>query len=135
MDHITQHMQHVHPDKLTEKTVAQLSKDYNNTIERVQAAIMHAQRQAQKAQQEQAKQGQPPTKEQAMAAQKLQANQDLHNQNMQNTQQMHDLKMKLSADESEQRRRQSDLNEAVRTSGLAAQQRVKEAAAGAVRNS
>ncbi len=137
MDHITQHMQHVHPDKLTEKTVAQLSKDYNNTNERVQAAVMHAQRQAAKQQEEaaQAQPGGPPTKEQLQTQQKLQQNDAVHQQNMQQTQDMHDLKMKLSADESEQRRRQSDLNEAVRTSGLAAQQRVKQAAAAAKQSS
>jgi hypothetical protein len=87
---------------------------------------MHAQRQAQRQQDEQAQaqQGQP-SEEQAKSAQKLQANDQLHQQNMAHTQDMHDLKMKLAADEGEQRRRQQDLNEAVRTSGLIAQQRVK----------
>lgn len=128
MDHITQHMQHVHPDKLTKEIVGQLSKEYNNTIERVQAAVMHAQREAERAAQEQAQaQGQQPSPEQAKTQQQLEAKQAMHEQDMKHTEEMHALKMQLAGQESEQRRRQTDLNQAVRLTGIAAQQRVNAA--------
>lgn len=132
MDHITQHMQHVHPDKLTKEIVSQLSKDYNNTIERVQAAQMHAEREAQRQAEEQAQAqaqaGGQVSEEQLKTQQKLAANQAEHEQKMQHTQELHDLNMRLSADQAEQRRASEDANTAVRLTGIAAQRRVEEAA-------
>lgn len=50
IQHIGQHIDLLKPDKLQEKVVAELRRQYNNTAERVQAAMAHAARQAAKQQ-------------------------------------------------------------------------------------
>lgn len=61
-DHIKQHMQMLKPDKLNEKIVAELDRVFNNTIERVQAAMKAVQVAADK----QAQTNPPSAKEQQM---------------------------------------------------------------------
>jgi hypothetical protein len=66
--HLAQHMALLKPDKLQEKVVSELRRQWNNASERVQKAIMHAQRQQQKAQAQQAQPSQAPDKSAQMAA-------------------------------------------------------------------
>jgi hypothetical protein len=54
VQHASQHIGLLKPDKLQEKVVAELRRQFNNTAERVQAAMAHAQRQAAKQQAQQA---------------------------------------------------------------------------------
>lgn len=71
VQHITQHMQVVKPDKLQGKLVAELTRQVNNATERVQAAIDHAQHAQAKAQ----KQGQNVSADVALKQQESQATQ------------------------------------------------------------
>lgn len=65
-DHIQQHMGMLKPDKLNEKIVAELSRVFNNTTERVKRQMEVAQQQAD--QQQQDASGQPTAKQQEMMA-------------------------------------------------------------------
>jgi hypothetical protein len=66
--HVSQHMAMIKPDKLQEKVVAELRRQFNNASERVQAAMEHAERQQAKAQAQSPQQPPPPDKAALMAA-------------------------------------------------------------------
>jgi hypothetical protein len=101
--HVADHMHLLKPDKLTEKIIAELQRQFNNAAERTKAATTHAQRAMAKQQQADAQelaarraspQGASPD-----AAQKA-ATAELERQQMKES---HDLKMRLTTEEANQR--------------------------------
>lgn len=129
VQHISEHMKLMKPDKLNEQLVAELTRKFNNELERVQAAVLHAQREAAKAEQAQAQPGSqpgsqqppPPSKEQLDAQERTQgmahAQQD-HEMTMAHRQEEHGTKMKILQDDAAQTR-------AIRDSEAAAKLREK----------
>jgi hypothetical protein len=113
IQHIAQHMQLLKPDALQKEIVAELTRRFNNEAERVQSAVVHAQRAAAKAAAEQAQAGgqpgqpPPPTKDQMDAAthgQKLQQSDQAHTQKMQHEDEKHQLSMKILQQDADQTR-------------------------------
>lgn len=111
IQHISEHMQLLKSDKLNEQLVADLTRKFNNELERVQAAVLHAQRQAVKAQQEAAAQGgqpgqpgqeAPPSKEQLEAnahSQKMTQDAEAHSQKLRHGEEEHQAKLKTLQDD------------------------------------
>lgn len=113
IQHSAEHMKFLKPDKLQEATVSELTRVFNNTAERVSAAMDHAQRQA--------------AKEQAQAPQQtdaLQQAEEAHAQKMRHTKEEHDLKMALKQQEADQRLTQADALTASRLRAEAAKRAV-----------
>jgi len=104
LQHISQHMQVVKPDKLQGKLVAELTRQVSNAQERVQAAMDHAQQ----LQSKQAAQGQQQTSDQALKAQESQAEQRRKDQ-------AHAQQMKHNQEKSDQERALKDAEAATRT--------------------
>jgi hypothetical protein len=105
LQHISQHLQLLKPDKLQEDIVAELKRRFNNEAERVQSAIVHAQREAVKQQQaQQAQQGQQQqaqSEDQVKAAgaqQKMQLDAAGQQQDMAHKQAAHEQSMQQAAD-------------------------------------
>jgi hypothetical protein len=90
--HVQEHMKTVKPDKLQGKLVAELTRQVNNAVERVQAAINHAQMAQAKAQ----KKGQTMSADSALKSQESQA--DIRRKDEE-----HALKMKLMEQEGNQK--------------------------------
>lgn len=104
IQHIAKHLQTLIPDKLQEQIVADMKRKFNNESERVQAAIVHAQRQAAKQQQQPGQSGQssPPSQGELDAqahGQKLQQDGEVHNQKMQHAQEKHTFEMQKLQDD------------------------------------
>src|ERR1039457_814202 len=102
--HVADHMHLLKPDKLNEKIVAELQRQFNNAAERTKAAVDHAQRAQAKQQQADAEElqqrrAQPPGA--SPQAQQQAMDGDLRRKGMQED---HDLKMKLTQEEAKQRR-------------------------------
>lgn len=131
LQHIAKHINFLKPDKLNEQVVAELKRRFNNEGERVQAAILHAQREAQKQQaqqqqqlQEAQQQQQPSLEDQAKAAsvqQDMQHKQQAHEQDMaerqqklQHTENEHQTRMKILNDEAAQTRALRDAEAAAK---------------------
>lgn len=105
IQHIAQHMQTLKPDKLQEQIVAELTRKFNNELERVQAAVLHAQRQA--AKEPAAQPNQPSSKEDLEAnshAQKLQHDHEAHTQRMKHAEELHAATIKNLQDDAAQTR-------------------------------
>ena len=97
--HIADHLQTLVPDVLQEQIVAEMKRKFNNESERVEKAIMFAQRQAAKAQAQAQSTGTgtaPSEGEQAAQAnaQKMQQDHEAHGQKLQQDQEAHAQKMK-----------------------------------------
>jgi hypothetical protein len=131
LQHIGQHMQLLKPDKLQEDIVAELKRRLNNEAERVQSAIVHAQREAAKQQAAaQQQQGQPgaPSEDQVKAAgaaqkmdieaaskqQEIGNKQAAHEQSMRHAEELHQAKMKALNDEAAQTRALRDAEAAAK---------------------
>lgn len=123
IQHIAQHMRLLKSDSLQKEIVSELNRKFNNEAERVQAALLHAQREAAKAQAGAQTPGSgaqppgngaqqpagppPPSKEQLAAdahSAKLQQDGEAHAQQMQHNQEKHALSLKILDEDARQAR-------------------------------